>query len=184
MAEAEETLSSDRVFEGRRITVRVSRIRLPDGVEGIRESVLGPDAVVVVAVDADGQVLLVRQYRSAPGVELLELPAGGIEPDETPREAAQRELREETGQAAAELRELGSFYSAPGILSERMFAFLAMGLSDAPLPADEDERISLERLPFAEALEVARAGGFQDGKTLASLLMAERPVLGRGDGPR
>ena len=178
--EAEETVSSTTVFEGTRVTVRVDRIRFAGGAEGRREIVQGPDCAVVVAVDAQMRVLLVRQFRSAVGVELLELPAGGIDAGESPLQAAQRELREETGYAAAELRELGSYYASPGVLSEQMFAFLATGLSEASLPADDDEYIEVELLPFAQALELARAGGFHDAKTLAALLMAERPVLAMG----
>ena len=103
MAEPETTVSSERVFEGKRLSVRVDRVRLADGTETVREVAEHPNAVVIVAVDDDQNLLLVRQYRFAVGQELLELPAGLIEDGDAPVATAQRELREETGFAAGEL---------------------------------------------------------------------------------
>ena len=178
MAESEVTVSSERMFTGRRIAVRIDHIRLADGTDTTREIVDHPDSVVVVAVDKDQNVLLVRQYRKAIERELLELPAGVIEGDDAPLASAQRELREETGFAAGELTELGSFYSGPGSFTECLHAFLGTGLTHDPLDPDADERIELVRMGFREAVEMARAGGFHDAKTIASLLLAERRVLG------
>ena len=178
MAEPEQTVSSERVFAGKRIGLRVDRVRLADGTETVREVAESPDAVVIVAVDGDRNLLLVRQYRFAVGRELLELPAGVIEGDDSPMASAQRELREETGFAAGELTELGHFYAAPGGLTECMYAFLGTGLTHDPLDADDDERIELVRNCFRETVEMARTGGFHDAKTIASLLLAERRVLG------
>ena len=178
MAEPETTVSSERVFEGRRLSVRVDRVRLADGTEAVREVAEHPNAVVIVAVDSDQNLLLVRQYRFAVGQELLELPAGLIEDGDAPVATAQRELREETGFSAGELTELGHFYAAPGGMTECLYAFLGTGLTHDPLDADDDERIELVRMDFREAVEMARVGGFHDAKTIASLLLAERRVLG------
>ncbi|MDA0798863.1 MAG: NUDIX hydrolase [Chloroflexi bacterium] len=176
MADAESpevTVSSERVYQGKRISVRLEHVRLSDGTESTRDIVDHPDAVVILAVDDEGNVLFVRQYRKAPEVELLELPAGVMDPGETePLKSAQRELREETGYAAGELTPLGSFYSAPGTMTELLYCFLARQLTYDPLPADDDERIELERMSFADAVAAARAGLFQDSKTLASLFLA------------
>lgn len=169
----EVTVSTERAFQGKRLSVRVEQVRLADGTLTRRDIVDHPDSVVIVPVDADGNLLLVRQYRKAPEVELVELPAGVIEGDASPADAAMRELREETGMAAERLIPLGSFYAAPGSMTECLHAFLAIGLREDPLLADHDERIVLERVPFAQALAKARAGVFHDAKTLASLLMAE-----------
>ena len=178
MGEPEVTLSSERTFVGKRIFGRADRVRLTDGSEATRYFVEVPDAVVILPVDDSGNVLLVRQYRPAIGAELLELPAGQVEPGEQLLEAAQRELREETGFAASELVELGSFYPGPGTISECLFAFLATGLVEDSLPADDDELIEVERVALTELLASARAGEVHDGKTLASLLLAERRLLG------
>ena len=166
------------MFAGRRFGVRVHRVRLADGTEAVREVAEHPNSVVIVAVDDDQNLLLVHQYRFAVGCELLELPAGVIEGDDSPIASAQRELREETGFAADELEELGHFYAGPGGMTECMYAFLGTGLTHDPLAPDADERIELARMGFREAVEIARAGGFHDAKTIASLLLAERRVLG------
>ena len=169
----ETTISSERVYEGKRISVRVEHVRLTDGTESIRDIVDHPNAVVILAVDDDSKILFVRQYRKAPEAELLELPAGVMDPGEIdPLKAAQRELREETGHAAGNLIQLGSFYSAPGTMTELLYCFLARQLTYDPLPMDDDERIGLERMSFADAVVAARAGLFQDSKTLASLFLA------------
>ena len=178
MAEPEQAVSSDRVFAGTSFVIRVDRMRLADGTEAVREVAESDDSVVIIAVDDDQNLLLVRQYRFPVGHELLELPAGSIESEEPPIEAAQRELREETGFAAGELSELGHFYIGPGGMTECLYAFLGTGLTPAPLAPDDDERIELVRMGFREAVEMARAGGFHDAKTIASLLLAERRVLG------
>ena len=173
MVDPEVTVSSEQMYVGKRISVRLEHVRLSDGTESLRDIVDHPDAVVILAVDGDGQVLFVRQYRKAPEVELLELPAGVMDPGETdPMGSAQRELREETGYAAGWLTQLGSFYSAPGTMTELLYCFLARDLTYDPLPADDDERIELERMSFDDAVSAARSGVFQDSKTLASLLLA------------
>ena len=172
MAEPEVTIAVEREHVGKRIKVRLERIRLADGTETLRDIVQHPDAVVIVAVDGDRNVLFVRQYRRAAGKELTELPAGVMDPGETPLESALRELREETGHSAARMTKLGSFFSAPGTMTECLHAFLAQELSHDPLPADEDERIEVERMPFDRAVEQARDGAFEDAKTLAALFLA------------
>jgi len=172
MPEPQVTISSRLGYEGNRIKVRSDHVRMSNGVESTVDVVEGPDAVTIVAVDDEHNVLLVRQYRKAPERELLELPAGGLEPGEVALDAAQRELREETGHAAGRMVELGTFYSAPGLLTELMYVYLAHDLREDPLPSDEDEEIELERLPFDDAVAAARDGRLQDSKTLAALLLA------------
>jgi ADP-ribose pyrophosphatase len=174
VTEPEKTISSELVYEGSRITVRRDVVSLPDGSTAQRDIVEHPNAVSIVAVDSDNNVVLVRQYRRAPKLFLLEVPAGVMDPSEEPVEAAQRELREETGLAADKLDFLGDFYNAPGILTERMYAFLATGLTEDALPPDEDEDIEVERVPLAKAMEMARSGDLNDAKSIVSLLMAER----------
>jgi ADP-ribose pyrophosphatase len=173
MVDPEVTTSSERMYEGKRIAVRFDHVRLSDGTESTRDIVETFDAVVIVALEDNGDVLFVRQYRKAPEVELLELPAGAMDPGETdPEQSALRELREETGYSAGEMIKLGSFYASPGVMTELLHCYLARKLTYDPLPADEDERIELERMSFADAISAGRSGVFQDSKTLASLFLA------------
>lgn len=172
MAELERTIHIEAEFVGRRVTVRLERVALPDGTETLRDIVYHPNSVVIVPIDANGDVLMVRQFRKAVGQDLLELPAGVIEGNAPPLDEARRELREETGFDAMKLQSLGAFYAAPGSMTECLHSFIATGLYENPLPADEDERITVERVPFARAVQMARDGDIRDGKTLASLLLA------------
>ena len=175
--EPERTVAVERELVGRRVTLRVERVVLQDGTETLRDIVQHPSSVVIVPLEEDGSVVMVRQYRKAAGRELLEFPAGVMEEDASPLEAARRELREETGLDATELIELGNFFAAPGSMTERLYSFLATGLFPNPLAPDEDERITLERMPFAEAVRLARAGELNDAKSLASLMLAAPHVI-------
>ena len=176
--EPERTIAVESELAGRRVTLRVERVVLQDGKETLRDIVQHPNSVVIVPLEADGNVVMVRQYRKAAGRELFEFPAGVMEDDASPLDAARRELREETGLDATELIELGNFFAAPGSMTERLHSFLATGLFPNPLAPDDDERITVERLPFAEAVRMARAGELNDAKTLASLLLAAPHVTG------
>ena len=175
--EPERTIAIESELAGRRVTLRVERVVLRDGTETLRDIVQHPSSVVIVPLEEDGSVVMVRQYRKAAGRELLEFPAGVMEEDASPLEAARRELREETGLDATELIELGNFFAAPGSMTERLYSFLATGLFPNPLAPDEDERITLERMPFDEAVRLARAGELNDAKSLASLMLAAPHVI-------
>lgn len=166
----EKTLSSEIVYRGRVLNLRVDRVELPDGRNGSREVVEYPGAVTVVALTGDGEVLLVRQYRHAVGEELLELPAGKLEPGEDPERAARRELAEETGYTAAETRLLLSFYSTPGFTTEKMYLYLATGLAPGSPDPDPDEFISVVRVKLARAREMIREGLIRDAKSIVGLL--------------
>ena len=180
MAEPHRVVASVERYRGNRIRVREDTVAIA-GIEGVhsREIVETPDAVVIVPVDAEGNVLMVEQYRNAAGRVLLELPAGGLEPGETPLACAQRELREEAGHSAASWTRLGAFYTVPGIASELMHAFLAADLTEDPLPADVDEDVEMRRVAWGEALRMARGGELMDGKSIAALLLAEPLVRQR-----
>jgi ADP-ribose pyrophosphatase len=170
-----DLIQSEIVYKGRKLVVRVDRVRTPDNEVNL-DVVESHNSIVLVPVDEKGRVYFVRQYRHAVGEELLELPAGTLETGEAPEACAAREIREETGMAAATLKELGAFYLAPGYSTEYMHVFLATGLSHSPLKADDDEFLSVETLPFADALKLAESGQLADAKSLAALLLA-RPLL-------
>jgi len=166
-----QVVSSRRVFEGKVVSVRVDEIAAQCGTV-TREVVEHEGAVVVVAVDAHGRVVLARQYRHAVGGALIELPAGGLEPGETPAETARRELREEAGLAASKWISLGSFFASPGFLREELHAFLALELSSVDRDLDDDEDIELLWVPLADLLAAPQE--LHDAKTLAALLLVER----------
>ena len=129
-----------------------------------------PGAVAMVALDADGRWLLVRQYRHPAGRSLLEIPAGTREADEDPAVTAQRELREETGFAAGDLVHLGGAWMAPGYTAEFIDFYLATDLRHDPLPADEDEGLSAPiAVAEADLWRMARSGALDDAKTLVAL---------------
>jgi ADP-ribose pyrophosphatase len=159
------------IFEGRAFKVRVDSVRAPDGKVRPIEVVEHPGAVTLVPVADDASLYLVRQYRHPSGRALLEVPAGTLGSGEDPAECARRECREEIGMAPGTLERLGGFFLAPGYSSEYSHIYLATGLTPAPLPADEDEDLRVERLTLAQVDAQIRSGEIQDGKTLAALYL-------------
>jgi ADP-ribose pyrophosphatase len=162
------------VFEGRIFTVRVETIRLPKGGELQAEIIRHPGSVVIVPLTGHNEILLVRQYRPAIGKWAWELPAGGLKPGEDVEHAARRECQEETGQVAARMERLGSFFPTPGYCDEQMTFFKAIGLR-APGAGDEeahqDEDEDIEVRPFArdELQRMIASGEIIDLKTIAGL---------------
>lgn len=169
----EEQIASREIYDGRIIKVRVDDILLTEsGRQSVREVVEHAPAVVIVPVDADGNVLLVRQYRYAAKQTLLEAPAGIVEHGEDPDACAQRELAEEIGFASRNLRALGGFWASPGFCDEFLYAYLAKDLVPHKLQADDDENIEVEKVPLARIPQLIRLGEIQDAKSVAALLMA------------
>jgi ADP-ribose pyrophosphatase len=161
------------------IAVHRDTIRYASGHESTIEVVEHGGGVALVAVDRDGLVLLVRQYRHPPRRWLLELPAGTIEPDEDPAVCAERELQEETGYRPGRLKKLGGFYLAPGYSSEYLHVFLATELSESKLQGDEDV-VHVERLTVDEALRRISSGEIEDAKTSGALLLYLRYAGNKG----
>ncbi len=168
----ERLISTESIYDGRIVNVRADTVALPNGRRALREVVEHRDAVVIVPIDADGNVVLVRQYRYPVGRSLLEAPAGIVEPGDSPDDTAQRELREETGLGSGDLKPLGGFWNSPGFCTEYMHVYLARDLEPSPLEPDEDERIQTEWHPLSLIHDRIRAGEIQDAKTIAALLMA------------
>lgn len=166
--------SSERVFTGVLINLRVDELALPGGGRGRREIVEHPGGVTIVPLRDDGLLLLVRQYRHPAGRALLEFPAGGLDPGEDPVTCAARELREEVGYRAGRLTPLGGFFLAPGYDTEYQYVFLAEDLTPETLPGDDDEVIEVTPLRIDEALAKADRGEIEDAKTLAALLLLWR----------
>jgi ADP-ribose pyrophosphatase len=172
-----QLLRSETLLEGRAFKVRRDFLRAPDGRETRYDIIEHTGSVVLVPVDEQGNVLFVRQYRPAAGVELLELPAGTLDEGEAFEACAAREMREETGMAADGLEKVGEFYLVPGYSTEFMAVFVATGLRPDPLPSDVDEFLQLERISVSEAFRMAESGDIADAKSLAALLMARSRLI-------
>jgi len=166
----EETLSSRKLFEGRALKLRVDTVRLPDGRQTTREIVEHESCVAIVALDDADNVLLVRQFRKPVEKELLEIPAGGIDPGESPEDAVRREMREETGFLPRRVQRLGGFYSSPGFCTEYLYLYLASDLVAKPLKAEDTENITLVRVALSEVPELIASGAICDAKSIAGLL--------------
>jgi ADP-ribose pyrophosphatase len=164
------------MYRGKILNLRVDTVRMPSGRSAVREIAEHSDSVCMVPIDDQGNVLMVRQYRKPAEADLLEVPAGGIEAGEASEEAVLRELKEETGYTAGKLQLLSSFWIAPGWCTEFMHAYLATDLSPASLAADEDENITVVRVPLEEVIGLMERGDIQDAKSIASLLLAIRAV--------
>ena len=140
----------------------------------IREVVVHPGAVVVMGILPDGQIILIRTRRYAVGQILVELPAGTLERNEDPINCAGRELLEETGYLAGRLKPIGSFYASPGILTEKMYAFVAYDLEKQQQALEEGEEIEVESATLDDAIDMIRRGEIHDGKTVAALLIYDK----------
>jgi 8-oxo-dGTP pyrophosphatase MutT (NUDIX family) len=169
--ERPERIGGRVVYNGRVLTLRVDEVRLPNGHTATREVVDHPGAVVIAALDAEGRLVLEKQYRYAIDQELVEFPAGVLEPGEDPAVAAVRELREEAGLEASRWDRLGAFYSSPGFVHEQLHAYLARDLRTVPRDLDFDEDIDLEWIPLRGLLD--RPEYLVDAKTLATLLLVQ-----------
>jgi ADP-ribose pyrophosphatase len=171
-----QVIASERIFDGRMIGVRVDTLQQPDGATHRREIIEYGVAVVLVPVDAEGRLLMVRQYRHAVGAWLLELPAGGVDADDaSPEDAALRELREETGHRGT-LRRIGGMFLAPGYSEEYQHVFVATDLVEDALTPNDDEDLRLERVKLEDALGLIDREQIRDAKSIAGLFMYLRRV--------
>ena len=166
----EKTLSSQLIYEGRAVKLRVDTVEMPGGRKTTREIVEHGECVAVVAIDAESNVILVSQFRKPVEKELLEIPAGGIEPGEDPVAAVRRELREEIGYLPRKVDRLGGFYSAPGFCTEYLYLYLATDLVPSPLQAEDTENIRLVRVPVSQITGLITSGTICDAKSIAGLL--------------
>ena len=173
MAEA-EVLDRREVFKGRVVDLSIERLRLPNGKVCELELIRHPGAAAVVPVDDAGNVLLIRQYRHATGGWLVEVPAGKLDPGEAPETCALREVEEETGHRPSTLAPLGWIWTTPGFTDERIWLYLATGLSPTRQALQHDELLTVERTPLVEAVSWARDGRIVDAKSVCALLRAEQ----------
>jgi ADP-ribose pyrophosphatase len=164
-------ISSKRVFDGKLIKVDVDEVEEPGGVRATREVIRHAGSVAALAIDDDGKIILVRQFRYAAGEALWELPAGKRDGDESPEDGIQRELREEIGCRAEQLEKIAFFYTTPGFCDEAMHLFRATGLVADRAEADDDERIEIGRFTVEQARTMIASGELREGKTLVAILL-------------
>ena len=169
----EKMLRREDKFQGKIVSVHVDEVLLPNGHTSIREVVDHVDGVTVLPLDEQNRVLTVTQYRYVFGKNLLELPAGKLDPGEDPVSGALRELKEETGAVPEEFVSLGRVIPAPGCYGETLHLFLARGLKMEEQALDPDEFLNVERIPFDEMVERCLSGEIEDGKTVAAVLKAK-----------
>jgi ADP-ribose pyrophosphatase len=167
---SEWTLQTELVYKGRVVNLRVDTVELPDGRKTKREIVEHGECVAIVAIDAQDNVILVRQFRKPVERSLLEVPAGGVDPGEEPGDCARRELGEETGYSAQNWEYLAGFYTSPGFCTEYMHLFLATGLEPGEQAPEADETIEVIHIPLSQIPELITSGEICDAKSIAGLL--------------
>ena len=169
----EKQVNSELIYKGKILDLYRDNVELPDGGSGVREYIRHKGAACVVPVTDDGRVVVVRQFRYPFRTVLTEVPAGKLDSTgEPPEEAARRELREETGAAAAELIPLGAYYPTCAYSDEVIHMYLARGLSFGERALDEDEFLNVQLVPLEELCRDVMAGKIRDGKTQTALLKA------------
>jgi len=166
----ERTLSSQRIYEGRAVKLRVDTVRKSSGKTTTREIVEHSDVVAVVVLDSRNRAILVRQYRKAVGKTLLEIPAGSVDPGEQPINTVRRELQEEIGYLPNKIDKLGGFYAAPGYCTEYLHLYLATYLIPSRLQAEDTDEIEVVRVPLTKIPDLIASGEIADAKSIAGLL--------------
>jgi ADP-ribose pyrophosphatase len=161
---------SERIFEGKVFNIRIDELKKSTGETWRVDVVEHGGAVVIIPMQADGTILLVKQYRHPTGKELIEYPAGTLDEGELPGDCAIRECREEVGMEPSHIQSLGGFYVAPGYSTEYLQIYLATALKPAPLPQDIDEDIVVQPMSLEQILAKIRVGEIEDAKTVAGTL--------------
>jgi len=179
---SEHRLSSKLVYDGKLLKVRSDTVRLPNGGTAEREFVEHPGAVAVIALTEAGELVMERQYRYPLGRDMIEIPAGKIDPGEDPLATARRELKEETGYTAARWRHVATIHIAIAYSNERIEIYLAKELKHEGAKLDDEEFLEVFTLPPATALAWVREGKITDSKTVAGLFWAEKVLGGEWGG--
>jgi ADP-ribose pyrophosphatase len=177
-----ETISSKNIFKGKILSVNLDELRMPSGRIVERETIAHGGAVGIVPLTDNGEIVMVSQYRHPVGGMLLEIPAGKLDPGETPEECARRELIEEIGLAPGRLVKMATFYTTPGYSNEIFHLFLADGLTPEHSDLTEEEIESVVRIPMDDAVRMISDGTIEDGKTIAAVGLAKIRLEAAKDG--
>ncbi|ABP67490.1 NUDIX hydrolase [Caldicellulosiruptor saccharolyticus DSM 8903] len=169
----EKTIESKLIYDGSFISLKVDKVLLPDGKTSQRAIVLHSGAAVIVPVDQENNVVLIKQFRKPIEKVIIELPAGKLDKNEDPLECAKRELEEETGLRAQEFIKLTEIYTTPGFSNEVIHVYLARGLSQGSSHTDSDEFVEVFKVSLDEAILMVKNGEVKDAKTIIGLLLAK-----------
>ena len=169
----EKTISTKKIFKGRVVDLQVDTVSLPNGNTSTREIIRHPGGVCIVALDSENRVFLVRQFRKPLDKTIVEIPAGKLEYGEDPKPAAERELEEEIGYRAKNIRCIGSFYSSPGFCDEVIYLYLATELEEVGQHTDEDEFLEVFKMDFDKLYNAIVNNEIIDGKTAIAVLKAK-----------
>ena len=169
----EQTVSSDRIYTGKVISLKVDTVEVPKKGYQKREIIEHPGAVATVAITDDNKVLLVRQFRKAIEKVLWEIPAGKLEQGESPKDCAIRELKEETGYSANNIKLIHKFYTSSGFSNQKIYVYLATDLEKGQCCLDEDEFLELHEIDLNDAYEMINKNDIEDAKTSIGLLLAK-----------
>lgn len=173
----EKTISSESIYDGKIIKVRVEQVELDDGSTAMRELIAHPGGVGVIAVDENNEVFMVTQYRIAAKSMMMEIPAGKLEYGEDPLECGKRELIEETGYKAGEFTHLGEYYATPGYCEEKLNIYLARGLEFVGQHLDEGEFLNVKKYSLDTLYKMVMDNEIHDAKTAIAILKA-KAILG------
>lgn len=170
----EKKINSRQVFDGVVVKLFVDDVELPNGKKSVREIIRHPGAVCVIPVTDEGEVIMVRQFRYAFNKVLLEVPAGKLEPNEDPLDAALRELEEESGVVARCVEHIGEIYTTVALIDEKIHVYLATGLTFKNAHPDEDEFLEVEKIPLKTLVDMVMNGEIKDSKTQIAILKADK----------
>jgi len=172
----EKTLASEYHFKGRIMNIRVDEISLPDGKRALREVCEHCDGVGVLPITEDGKVILVSQFRYPFGKVIIEAPAGKVEAGEAHLDCGARELSEETGYTAGEMKYLGFAYPSPGCFTEKLHLYIARDLKKGATHPDDGELVEVSEYALADAVRMVEDGTISDAKTVILILRAAREL--------
>lgn len=169
----EKTVSTTSIYNGKVISLRTEKVKLPNGLEATRELVHHPGAVGIIPIQKDGKLVVVRQFRKALEKTIIEIPAGKLEKGERPDDSAHRELEEETGYRAKEMTYVTTFYTSPGFADELVHIYVAKNLEIGQIDRDEDEFMDVLSISINEAKSLIASGEICDAKTMYAVQYLE-----------
>lgn len=172
----EQTISSDKVYTGRVISLRVDTVEVPQKGYKKREIVEHPGAVAIVAINSDNKIVLVKQFRKAIEKAIWEIPAGKLEQGENPKDCAMRELQEETGYISKNLKLIHKFYTSAGFSNQKIFIYLATELEKGEQKLEDGEFLDVYEIELDEAYEMLEKNEIEDAKTSIGLLLTKQLV--------